>query len=172
MGAFLKLVPAWAWVALAGVLLAGAQQLRVMGLQGALAGEKVAHSDYRTLVAERDRRGAIAAIQETSRRQSAIDEVQRDAAEQLDTARADAAAADSALERLYQRLAAAELRARAAGNAITSQLSQAAEAEARVRADVLGRVGAAAGLYAAVADERWVAGTACERAYDSVKGDL
>jgi hypothetical protein len=40
-----------------------------------------------------------------------------------------------------------------------------------VRADVLGRVGEAAQLYAGVADERGIAGLACEKAYDAVKGD-
>ncbi len=91
--------------------------------------------------------------------------------EQLAAARTDAERAGSALERLQQRLAAAEQRSRHAGNAITAQLSQAAEDAARVRADVLGRVGEAAQLYAGVADERGIAGSACEKAYDAVKGN-
>jgi hypothetical protein len=39
-----------------------------------------------------------------------------------------------------------------------------------MRADLLGRLGAAARLYAAEADERGVAGRACELAYDRVRG--
>jgi hypothetical protein len=39
-----------------------------------------------------------------------------------------------------------------------------------VRADVFGRVGEAAQLYAAVADDRGIAGATCEKSYDTVKG--
>jgi hypothetical protein len=40
-----------------------------------------------------------------------------------------------------------------------------------VRADLLGRVGEAAQLYARVADERGIAGLACEKSYDALKGN-
>lgn len=171
MAAWLKLVPSWAWWALALVVVGGVQQLRVAGAQVQAAGAVSALANYRTEVSERDRRSTLAALQETKRRQAVIEEEQKNAAEQLEIARTDAANADSALERLQQRAADAELRARAAGNAITAQLSASADTAARVRADLLGRIGAAAGLYAGVADERGVAGTSCERAYDGVKGD-
>uniref|UniRef100_A0A6M3J8J5 DUF2514 domain-containing protein n=1 Tax=viral metagenome TaxID=1070528 RepID=A0A6M3J8J5_9ZZZZ len=172
MVAWLKLLPAWAWAAAAGLLLAlvvgGVQEIRVSGAQAAAATARAALADYKKEIAERDRQGAIAALQETKRRLALIDEVETDAQQQTAAARNDADAAGTAIERLQQRLAAAELRAREAGNAITAQLGQAAEAAARMRADVLSRVGAAAGLYAGVADERGIAGTACERAYDGV----
>lgn len=182
MAAWLKLVPSWVWLALAWglslVLVGGAQQVRVAlaQVEAATSLTKAAKSatalaDYKTEVSERDRKATLAALQETKRRQALIEEEQKNAAKQLETARADAAAAGTALERLQQRAAAAELRARAAGNAITAQLSASADATARVRADLLGRVGAAAGLYAGVADERGVAGASCERAYDGVKGE-
>lgn len=170
MTAWLKLLPPSAWWLLALLAVAGVQQLRVAGAQAEAAGAVASLATYKVEVRDRDLRAAMAAIQETKRRIAAIDEVQRDAAEQLETARADAAGAGAALERLQQRYTAAELRARAAGNAITAQLSQAAETEARVRADVLGRLGAAAGLYAGVADERGVAGSACEGAFDALSG--
>jgi hypothetical protein len=169
---WLKLMPAWAWAAIAGVVLVlavgGVQQIRLSGAQADTARAQSALADYKTEVSERDRRAAIAALQETKRRQALIDEVQTDAQQQIMAARTDAAAAGTALERLQQRYAAAELRARAAGNAITAQLGQAADTTARVRADVLSGIGAAAGLYAGVADERGIAGTACERAYDGM----
>ncbi len=174
MAAWLKLVPSWAWPWIAGVVLALAvgvgQQLRVAGLQAALAGEKSAHSSYRTEVAERDRRAALFMIQENQRRQAAVEEVHAEAQQQVAAARVDAERAGSALERLKLRLAAAEQRSRDAGNAITSQLGQAAEDAARVRAVLLGRLGEAVRFYAGVADERGVAGRACERAYDRVGG--
>lgn len=171
MTAWLKLVPPWAWWALALAAVGGVQQLRVAGAQVQAAGAVSALADFKTEVSERDRKATLAALQETKRRQAVVEEEQKNAAEQLEVARADAATAGSALERLQQRATDAELRARAAGNAITAQLSASAETAARVRADLLGRVGASAGLYAGVADDRGVAGTACERAYDGVKGE-
>lgn len=171
MTAWLKLVPSWVWWALALVAMGGVQQLRVAGAQVQAAGALSALADYKTEVSERDRKATLAALQETKRRMAAIDEVQKDAEQQLETARADAASAGGALERLKLRLEAAERRSRDAGNTITAQLSQAAEADSRVRTELLGRLGALAQLYAGVADERGVAGTACERAYDGVKGE-
>ena len=174
MVAWLKLVPSWVWLALGWalslLLVGGVQQLRVAGAQVQAAGALSALADYKTEVSERDRKATLAALQETKRRQAVVEEEQKNAAEQLEVARADAATAGSALERLQQREAAAELRARSAGNAITAQLSASADASARMRADLLGRLGQAAGFYAGVADERGVAGSACERVFDGVEG--
>ena len=172
MTAWLKLVPAWGWAVVGGLVLAlvvgVGQQIRISLLQAGLADEKSAHSNYRTEVAERDRRAAMFLIQENQRRQAATEKADAEAQQQLAAARGDAERAGSALERLKLRLAAAEQRSRDAGNSITAQLGQAAEGAARVRADVLGRLGAAAQLYAGVADERGVAGTACEKAYGAM----
>lgn len=170
MTAWLKLVPTWAWWALALAVVAGWQQIRVSSAQSVAAGAQRELADYRTDVAERDRRAAVFVIQENQRRQAAIEKADADAQKQLDQARSDAARADSALERLQQRLAAAEQRSRDAGNSITAQLGQAAEDTARVRADLFGRLGAAAQLYADIADQRGIAGSACERAYDGLAG--
>ncbi len=170
MTAWLKLTPAWAWWALALAVVAGWQQIRVSSAQSVAAGAQRELADYRTDVAERDRRAAVFVIQENQRRQAAIEKADADAQKQLDQARSDAARADSALERLQQRLAAAEQRSRDAGNSITAQLGQAAEDAARMRADLLGRLGEAVRLYAEIADQRGIAGSACERAYDGVAG--
>ncbi len=171
MIAWLKFVPSWAWWVLALVLVAGGQQIRVLSAQSVAAEALADLANYRTEVSERDRRAALFVIQENQRRQVAMEKADAEAQEQLAAARIDAHRAGSALERLQQRLAAAEQRSRNAGNAITAQLSQAAEDAARVRADVFGRVGEAAQLYAGVADERGIAGTACEKSYEAVKGN-
>ena len=175
MSAFLKIVPAWAWPWIAGALLAltvgGVQQIRVYGLQVDLANEQSAHSSYRTEVAERDRRAGLFVIQENQRRQAATEKADAEAQQQLAAARGDAERAGSALERLKLRLAAAEQRSRDAGNSITAQLGQAAEGAARMRADMLGRLGEAVQFYAAVADERGIAGATCEKAYDGLRGE-
>ncbi|MFP5338163.1 MAG: DUF2514 family protein [Gammaproteobacteria bacterium] len=171
MTAWLKLVPTWSYLVLALVLAVGVQQIRVLSAQSDAAKARADLADYRTEVSERDRRAALFVIQENQRRQAVTEKAYAEAQEQLAAARADAERAGSALERLKLRLAASEQRSRDAGNAITAQLSQAAEDAARVRADVLGRVGEAAQLYAGVADERGIAGSACEKAYDAVKGN-
>nr|WP_298113876.1 DUF2514 family protein [uncultured Pseudomonas sp.] len=168
MAAWLKLVPSWAWWVLALLAVGGVQQLRVAGAQVQAAGAVASLAGYKTEVSERDRKAALAALQETKRRMAAIDEVQKDAEQQLEAARADAAGAGAALERLQQRLTAAEQRSRAAGNTITTQLGQAAESAARVRAELLGGMGKMAGLYADQADRSRIAGTACERSYDAL----
>lgn len=171
MTAWLKLVPTWSYWVLALVLVAGGQQIRVLSAQSVAFKAQADLATYRTEVSERDRRAALFVIQENQRRQAATEKADAEAQEQLAAARTDAERAGSALERLQQRLAAAEQRSRDAGNAITAQLSQAAEDAARVRADVFGRVGEAAQLYAAVADDRGIAGTACEKSYEAVKGN-
>jgi chromosome segregation ATPase len=171
MIAWLKLVPGWAYWVLALALVAGGQQIRVLSAQSVASKAQADLANYRTEVSERDRRAALFVIQENQRRQAAVEKADAEAQQQLAAARTDAERAGSALERLQQRLAAAEQRSRDAGNAITAQLGQAAEDAARVRADVFGRVGEAAELYAGVADERGIAGSTCEKAYDAVRGD-
>ncbi len=171
MTSWLKFVPSWAYWVLALVIVAGGQQIRVLSAQSVAFKAQADLANYRTEVSERDRRAALFVTQENQRRQAATEKADAEAQEQLAAARTDAERAGSALERLQQRLAAAEQRSRDAGNAITAQLGQAAEDAARMRADVFGRIGAAAQLYAAVADDRGIAGTACEKSYEAVKGD-
>lgn len=171
MTAWLKFVPSWAWWVLALAVVAGGQQIRVLSAQSVASKAQAELANYRTEVSERDRRAALFVIQENQRRQAETEKADAEAQEQLAAARTDAERAGSALERLQQRLATAEQRSRDAGNAITAQLGQAAEDDARVRADVFGRIGTAAQLYAAVADERGIAGATCEKAWDEVKGN-
>ncbi|WP_052081016.1 hypothetical protein [Pseudomonas sp. ML96] len=64
MSAWLKLVPAWVWMALAGLALAamagGVQQVRVVGLQGELESERGARlEDAGKLGACRETRGTL-----------------------------------------------------------------------------------------------------------------
>ena len=167
---WLKLVPAWVWglVSIARGLWTVVEELRLASLRNDLATEQAAHSSYRTDVAERDRRAALAALAETKRRQVAAEGIDKNAQEKLAADQGDAARAGDALQRLQQRYAETEQRARQCGDAITAQLGASAEAGARMRAELLGRLGAAAGLYAAAADDNRVRGQACEAAYDSL----
>lgn len=166
--AWVRLVPLWAWLAVVLGLWTVVEELRLANLRGELVAEQAAHSGYRAEVAERDRRAALASLAETKRRQVAAEGVEKDAQGKLGQAQGDAARAGDALQRLQQRYAETEQRARQCGDAITAQLSAAAEAGARMRAELLGRLGAAAGLYAAAADDNRVRGQACEASYDSL----
>lgn len=166
--AWVRLVPLWAWLAVVLGLWTVVEELRLANLRGELVAEQAAHSGYRAEVAERDRRAAVAALAETKRRQVAAEGVEKDAQGKLGQAQGDAARAGDALQRLQQRYAETEQRARQCGDAITAQLSAAAEAGARMRAELLGRLGAAAGFYAAAADDNRVRGQACEASYDSL----
>lgn len=166
--AWVRVVPLWAWLAVVLGLWTVVEELRLANLRGELVAEQAAHSGYRAEVAERDRRAAVAALAETKRRQVAAEGVEKDAQGKLGQAQGDAARAGDALQRLQQRYAETEQRARQCGDAITAQLSAAAEAGARMRAELLGRLGAAAGLYAAAADDNRVRGQACEASYDSL----
>ena len=169
MAAWLKLVPPWAWWALALAVVAGGQQFRVLSAQDVASEAQRDLANYRAEVSERDLRAAMFVIQENQRRQAATEKADEEAQQQLAAARGDAERAGSALERLKLRLAAAEQRSRDAGNSITAQLGQAAEDSARVRADVLGRLGEAVRLYADITDQRGIAGAACEKSYDGLR---
>ena len=63
MTAWLKHAPGWVWWALALAVVAGGQQVRVLSAQSSLAA-------YRAEVSERDRLAAVAAFQESQRRQA------------------------------------------------------------------------------------------------------
>lgn len=165
---WLRLVPGWSWWLLAVVVVAGAQQWRVDGLRGDLADEKLAHSKHREAVADRDREAAVKALIETRRRIEAQEAIDRETEQKLADARADADSAGDALQRLQKQFELVTARSRACGNSITSQLGEAADSAARMQADMFGRIGAAAKLYAGVADQRGIAGSACEAAYQSL----
>jgi Sec-independent protein translocase protein TatA len=168
MSSLLKLVPEWALAAVVGLLFLGLQQLRVSDAQASAAEAKASLSSFKTEVAERDRRAALSALNETKRRLGAAGEIDSDAESKLAQAEDDAGRASDALQRLQQRVAIAELRVRQCGNTITSQLGASADAEARMRAELLGRIGTAVQFYAGVADDNRIRGSTCEARYDSL----
>ncbi|AYN25758.1 DUF2514 domain-containing protein [Buttiauxella sp. 3AFRM03] len=108
---------------------------------------------------------------EEQRRQNEINQVTADAQTQLDKARLDAANAQSAADRLQ--LTIANIRRQLAASE-TSKLSAIANASATransgvLLADVLSKSVERNQQLAATADERRIAGLACERSYDAV----
>jgi len=104
---------------------------------------------------------------EEQRRQAAIEEVSKDAEDQIAVANGAARGAHAAVVSLrdaYIAYAAGRTGAHA-GTPTTGP----AAAGADVSADVLSGAAAAAADYAAIADRARIAGAACERAYDTVR---
>ena len=169
---WLRAIPLWAWTLVGGLVVGSALGWWVNGArwEARLSVAQKEYAEERQGLAERAQEAEAKQRRIERERQQAVDEVERHASEQIEVARADAARAGSALDRLQQRYEAATASIRACGNSITTQLGQAANDAARVHADVLGRVGKAAQLYADVADRRGIAGAACVAAYDSLEG--
>ncbi|TGC28024.1 DUF2514 domain-containing protein [Escherichia sp. E1130] len=115
----------------------------------------------------------VAERTEERRRQQAADEERKRADEELAKVQADADAAQRAGDGLQQQLAT--LRRQLAGSE-TGRISAIAAAGAakaettRVLAELLGESDKRAGIYAKEADERYAAGSSCERTYDKVTG--
>ncbi|WP_044873069.1 DUF2514 family protein [Pseudomonas sp. LFM046] len=172
---WVKELPAWSWWLLALVLVAGLQQLRIADLQvdvaSANAGKVEAEkglSDYRLEVAERDRRAGARARAEEQRRQRAADEVDRDAKGKLEAAQADAAAAESAADRLQLEVDRLRAGRGATCSAIAAQQRAAGLDAFGVLADLFASADRRAGELAAALDRSRVAGLACERAYEAL----
>ena len=109
-----------------------------------------------------------AARAEEQRRTNAQAEIANEATKQADAARADAAAANSAADGLRARVAQLIAASRAARNSAVASAGAAAGDPLDVLANVLARADRRAGDLAAYADSARVAGTTCERAYDSL----
>jgi hypothetical protein len=111
---------------------------------------------------------AVAAQTETTRRVAAQQEVAHAAQIQADAARADAAAAAHARDALRVQLDAFVRAHRGPVDPGAAGGGSAASDPIGVLADVLSRADERAGVLAGVADQRGIAGAACERAYDAL----
>lgn len=113
----------------------------------------------------------VAERAEEQRRQLAAEEERKRAEDELAKVQADADAAERAGDGLQRQLAT--LRRQLAGSE-TGRLSAIAAAGAakaettRVLTELLGESDKRAGIYAKEADERYAAGSSCERTYDKV----
>lgn len=157
--AILRAVPIWAW-ALAAVIGWGAlQKHRAEAAVKREETAKLEQADARATAIH----GAL--VQQT-RVVNTQNEVIHDATEQARRARTDADRAAAAERRMLERL-------RAAGGASTHPAAAGASAPAGetagMHADLLGRCVSDLRRMAAIADERGIAGQACERSYDALK---
>ncbi|MGO4326720.1 DUF2514 family protein [Cupriavidus sp. 2TAF22] len=109
---------------------------------------------------------------EEQRRTAAQTEIANAATKDLESARADAAAANDVSSRVRQRVAELLAASRATGNSAAAGAGSAADYPLGVLADVLSRADQRAGILAGYADAARIAGQACERAYDSLRATL
>lgn len=169
MAAWLKLVPSWAWWALALVGALLLQELRVQVAQQQTAGTAAELADYRLQVAERDRRAEAAARQEERRRQTEVDRITGEANDQAEHALADAAVADQRADSLQQQVGILLASRGATCGAIAAQGSPPARDAAVLLADLLGRVEQAGRELAKEADRRGGPGRTCEQFVDALR---
>ncbi len=156
--------------AAAGILLAGVQTIR-------LSNAEADHS--RTVAAYREREAQAAAIAlarqnasiaESDRRTQEKEKAIRDAENLANQARAERDALAASAQRLRNQIARSTAAARGcpADNPSTAGTGQAADASVDLLADVQKRLDDAADSIAEFADASRIAGSACERIYDSL----
>ena len=164
--------PLLAAAAIAAAVLGAALGLRTYQLHTATA-----HLAEVQIAWAQDRAQAQAAALAESEKYRALEtqwataqkEITDDADRKVTQARADAAVADAAAGKLQQRVAALVAAARAAAaNPSASQGGPAADDPIGMLAELQRRADQAAGRMAQIADERGIAGEACERAYSEL----
>ncbi|EKT4538652.1 DUF2514 family protein [Pseudomonas putida] len=170
-------VPAWCWWLIALTLVGGGQEIRVGAEKSATAtarGEtataRTELSDYRLLVAERDRRAAVQARTEEQRRQAVADEEGESARRQLELAQGRAAAAESAAGGLRGEIARLRAGHRATCDTIAAQQRQAGTSAVVVLGGLLEESDRMAGSCAAALERSRIAGLACEAVVERMKG--
>lgn len=145
-----------------------------------LIGWKTTNSSWELKWSQRDRADAEASARQEAnerdkeqRRQLAVNQVTKNAETQLAAALADAVNAQSAADRLQRQLTGIQNKYRRSETGRISSLADAGAAKAetaRVLAELLSSADKRAGVYAKEADRTYIAGQACERAYDKVTG--
>lgn len=145
------------------------------------AGFDSADSDWKGKWLQRDLADSTAALHrdvseraEEQRRQRAVDEERERADEELAKVQADIDAANRARGGLQQQLTILQRQLARSETGRISALAAAGAAKAEVAsllAELLSEADAMAGEFAKEADERYVAGSTCERTYDKVTGN-
>lgn len=165
---WLRLVPAWAYWALALVLVAGGQQLRVEIAQTVAAKAQTDLANYKAEVAARDLLALEITRLKELRWQAQADKEREEANAQLEIAQADIAAAGATADGLRVELDRLK-RKRSGDSAAGAGVAPGASATA-VLADLLEEVEREGRAMAQEAQRRGIAGTSCERRFDSLGG--
>jgi chromosome segregation ATPase len=142
------------------------------------AGQAAANQEWKKKWADRDTADALATAQrekaerdEEQRRQQAADEERKRADEELAKMQADADAAQRAGDGLRKQLATLQRQLAGSETGRVSAIAAAGAAKAQagvLLAQLLGEADTMAGEFAKEADERYVAGSTCERTYDKI----
>lgn len=161
-------------LALMATAVAGVQSYR-------LQVERTAHAETKATAATQwqdyyreSNRAIKAARDEEQRRTTAVQEIANDTQTKLDRARADAGRAHAAAAGLRGQLAAftAAHRGETCSGATVAGTGPAAGTALDLLADLFSRVDDVAGVLAEALDRSREAGTACERTYDAMKGEV
>ena len=174
MSTVLKILTAVQWIAVLALVVIA------IGVSMALDAERLAHQTTKTMHAEQLAQAhAERAIEEATRRKAEqeLRDAQETHAAEVETFHLDRdrALARSAVEsrRVQDAANAAAARARAqCANTAASELGPSTDDAIGVLAYVLGRADARAGELADVAEQRGIAGRACERAYGEARATL
>lgn len=162
----LKLIPVWAW-AVAGLVIALAAALVYQTL--ALSSVRTEYAAYRADIDNQAREASEKARAIEQQRQRDIDQVRNDAQKQIQVAAADTADAQSAADSLQLEVSKL-LASRAALNSRVATGSATIRDLTAVLADLRQRADQRAGELAAAADASRIAGMACERSFEAVRG--
>lgn len=150
-------IPVLAWVLMAVLAWGGWQRWQVIRQA----------DELRTVTAQVEAaNAAVLAATETARRATALQEIVNEQTLKLDAARADAAAATAAGQRLRAQLAA--YRRTAGQDSTSAAIRSATSTSASVLADLLSRCSERREELAQYADIARGAGKTCERAYDAL----
>jgi hypothetical protein len=173
MSFLLRLVPFQYYIAAAvaaGLLLAlGAQTLRVNVLRADLSSAIALRAQEREIAAENALHQSEEYRLEDQRRASAIRSVVGEAIKLSEAVALDANSVRAAHDRLLQRYRAALAASRRApGDPPAPEGSPTTASTDDLSTELLGRVSEAAGLLAAEADKRGIAGSACVQSYEAL----
>lgn len=162
---------AWLAVVAGLAVLLGLQTLRLADEQRDHAKTAVLWSKDREAWEKAAREAVEAARKEEQRRTTAVQEIADETQAKLEVARADAADARDAGERLRRRVAqlTTALGRAGAGQPAAASPSAPAQSTADLLADMQRRLGEATDRIAKFADESHIAGLACEASYDALR---
>lgn len=131
-----------------------------------LATANQVHAEALAAIEHRQTQAQAQARSEEQRRQTAVEGIRTDAHDQIEQAKADAAAATARANSLQQQATRVAGRPSCSpGNSSTAAGSPPTNAPALLLADVLSRIDARAGELAETADLARIAGEACERSH-------
>ncbi|AIL60949.1 DUF2514 family protein [Pseudomonas alkylphenolica] len=166
---WLTRVPAWCWWALALLVVAGGQQIRVGASKLDAANARQELADFRLEVSERDLRATAKARTEEQRRQTVADEEGRRADERIMDLEGRAVTAESRAVGMRDEIDRLRNGRSATCSAITTQQRQAREPAIVVLGGLLEESDRMAGSLAEALERSRIKGLTCEAVVDGIR---